>query len=58
MNIRELIQTLILESPDLDATIYISKKLDDIESKSYSIVNISSKGSNDGVFIEIEDWHP
>ena len=57
MTVRELVQTLLLEAPDLDAEIYISKKLDDIESKSYNIVSISNEGSNDGVFIEIKDWH-
>ena len=58
MTVRELVQTLLLEAPDLDADIYISKKLDDIESKNYNIVSISNEGTSDAVFIKIKDWHP
>ena len=58
MTIREFIQKIIEEAPDLDGTVYINSAIDDIECKSYSIVNISSQGSNDSVSIELEDWHP
>lgn len=54
MTIRELIQTLIIESPDLDADIFISSQKDEIETDNYSIINISSYGNKDSVFIEIK----
>ncbi len=54
MTIRELIQTLIIESPDLDSDIFISSQKDEIETDNYSIINISSYGNKDSVFIEIK----
>ena len=58
MTVRDLIQTILFESPDLDATVYIGKQIDEIEVKSYEIENISSEGSNDSLVITIKDWHP
>ena len=58
MTVRDLVQTILLESPDLDATVYVSKQIDEIEVKSYEIENISSEGSNDSLVITIKDWHP
>ena len=57
MTVRDLVQAILLESPDLDATIYINKQIDEFEIKSYEIENISSKGSNDSLVITIKDWH-
>jgi len=56
MTVRELIQKLIMESPDLDSTVYISKQLDEIEVKSYTIENISDDGCNDSITIMIKDY--
>lgn len=58
MTVRDLVQTILLESPDLDATVYVGKQIDEFEVKSYEIENISSKGSNDSLVITIKDWHP
>lgn len=58
MTVRDLVQAILLESPDLDATVYIGKQIDEIEVKSYEIENISSEGSNDSLVITIKDWHP
>ena len=55
MTVRELIQTLILESPDLDAEVYVEQPIDEIEVQSYEINKITNGGSNDGLFIEIGD---
>lgn len=55
MTVRDFIQTLLLEAPDLDADIYILKQKDEIEVYSYDIKFISSHGSNDSLFIELED---
>ena len=56
MTVRDFIQKILLESPDLDATVYIHKQIDDIECKSYVIDNITSGGSNDSLTIKIKDW--
>ena len=59
MTVRDFIQTILLESPDLDADVYISKPLNGtIEVKSYEIESISSEGSNDSIDIRIKDWQP
>ena len=55
MTVRDFIQKILLESPDLDATVYIHKQIDDIECKSYVIDNITSGGSNDSLTIKIKD---
>ena len=58
MTVRDLVQTILLESPDLDATVYIGKQINEVEVKSYEIENISNEGSNDSLVITIQDWHP
>ena len=58
MTVRDLVQAILLESPDLDATVYIGKQIDEFEVKSYEIENISSEGSNDSLVISIKDWQP
>lgn len=58
MTVRDLVQAILLESLDLDATVYIGKQIDEFEIKSYEIENISSEGSNDSLVITIKDWHP
>lgn len=57
MTVRDLVQAILLESPDLDATVYIGKQINEIEVKSYEIENISNEGSNDSLIITIKDWH-
>lgn len=56
MTVREFIQTLILESPnfDLDVDVYIVSEKDEVEKNNYKIINISSYGNNDSIFIDIE----
>jgi hypothetical protein len=58
MTVRDLVQKILLESPDLDATVYIGKQIDEFEVKSYEVENISSEGSNDSLVITIKDWQP
>ena len=58
MTVRDLVQAILLESPDLDATVYIGKQINEVEVKSYEIENISNEGSNDSLVITIKDWHP
>ena len=53
MTVRELIQKLLSEAPDLDADIYINSELDEFEMHGHKILNISSGGSNDSVTIEV-----
>jgi len=53
MTVRELIQTLVLESPDLDAEVYVEQPIDEIETQAYKIHKITSDGSNDSLFIKI-----
>ena len=55
MTVRDFIQTLLFEAPNLNADIYIQKQKDEIEMYSYDIKLISNRGLNDGLFIEIED---
>ena len=59
MTAREFIQKLIEECPNLDrTTIYIQKFVDkEPDPKDYVIKDISNGGTNDAIFIEIEDWH-
>ena len=56
MTVREFVQTILLEAPSLDAEMYVSKEIDDIECKSYTIIGIDSGGSNDGLKIYLEDY--
>ena len=58
MTVRDFIQTLILECPDMDAKVYIQKWIDEIEVKDYVISKITNGGTNDALFIEINDWQP
>ena len=58
MTVRDLVQSILLESPDLDSTVYIGKQIDEFEIKSYEIESISNEGSNDSLIITIKDWHP
>lgn len=58
MTVRDLVQAILLESPDLDAAVYIGKQINEFEVKSYEIENISNEGSNDSLVITIKDWHP
>ena len=54
MTVRDFIQDLILESPNLDADVYIHSEKNEVENDSYVIVNISNDGSNDSVFVKIK----
>ena len=57
MTVRDLIQSLLLESPDLDATVYVQRYPDpDGDPDEYVIKKIDSWGSNDAIFIEIKNW--
>lgn len=56
MTVREFIQTILLEAPSLDAEMYVSKEIDNIESKSYTIIGIDSGGNNDSLTIYLEDY--
>lgn len=62
MTVRDFVQKILLESPDLDADIYIVEKLDipDIydDFNDYEIESISNDGANDGLFIQIKRWQP
>ena len=56
MTVREFIQEILIETPSLDAEVYISKPINDIESDSYIVDSISSEGSNDGIVINLIDY--
>lgn len=56
MTAREFIKKILEEAPDLDADIYISQPVDDIESESFTITNITNNGNNDEVTIEIQPY--
>lgn len=58
MTVREFVQQILLNSPDLDATVYIQKREDALEYHDFDIIRISDDGSSDGLFIELEDWKP
>lgn len=55
MTVRNLVQQIILNTPDMDAEVYINlfKDEDDIEPSGYEITSISDELSNDGLFIRI-----
>lgn len=56
MTVRELIQTILTNTPDLDAEVYINKPLaDGINTDSYKIKEIYEE-SNDSLQIDIEEW--
>lgn len=54
MTVRELVQKILEEAPDLDATIFISKPINEIESKSY-VINTIYEQCSDDLIIEIKD---
>lgn len=54
MTVRELIQQILSEAPDLDADVYINETLDFIDVREYEITHINSYGANDGLTLEIE----
>ena len=56
MTVRDLIQKLILATPDLDAIVYINSPIDECEVKDWKIVNITNHGCNDSLHIEINEW--
>lgn len=56
MTVREFVQTILLEAPSLDAEMYVSKEINDIECKSYTIIGIDSEGNNDSLKIYLEDY--
>ena len=57
MTVRELIQTLILESPNLDAQVYV-QKVDEKNEECFDFIidKVTDGGTNDALFIEIKDW--
>ena len=55
MTVRDLVQQIILNAPDMDATVYVNlyKDENDIEPNDYEIISISDELSSDGLFIRI-----
>lgn len=53
MTVRDLIQTLLLQAPNLDAEVYVESRKDEIEMNSLKILRIDSEGSNDSLTIEV-----
>jgi hypothetical protein len=58
MTVREFVQNILLEAPDLDATIYISHTIDEDteEIENFDVDKITSWGSNDMVDIVVHKW--
>lgn len=56
MTVREFVQTILLEAPSLDAEMYVTKPIDDVECESYIISKIDSLGNNDSLIIYLEDY--
>ena len=54
MTVRELIQQILSEAPDLDANVYINETLSFVDVCEYKITRIDSYGANDSLFLEIE----
>lgn len=56
MTVRDFIDKLIKETPDLDSDIYVLERLpeDDLECQDYKISEITSEGCNDSICIYIE----
>jgi len=52
MTVREFIQNILLEAPDLDATIYISYTINE-DTEAFDVDKITSWGNNDMVDIVI-----
>ena len=57
MTVRDFIQEILLNAPDLDAEVYI-QTVNGVDIKDFVIDKITNGGSNDGIFIEIKDWIP
>ena len=62
MTIRDFVQKILLESPDLDTYVYILEELDTPDTynnfNDYEIESISNDGTNDSLFIKIKRWKP
>ena len=62
MTVRDFIQKVLLESPDLDAGVYILEELYTPDAynnfNDYEIESISNDGSNDSLLIKIKRWKP
>ena len=58
MTVREFVQNILLEAPDLDATIYISHTIneDTEEIEAFDVDKITSWGNNDMVDIVLREW--
>ena len=58
MTVREFIQNILLVAPKLDATIYISRTIneDTEETEGFDVDKITSWGSNDMVDIVLRKW--
>lgn len=56
MTVREFVQTILLEAPSLDAEMYVTKPIDDVECESYIISKIDSLGNNDSLIIYLGDY--
>lgn len=54
MTVRELIQQILSEAPDLDANVYINETFGFVEAHEYKITRIDSYGANDSLSLEIE----
>lgn len=54
MTVRELIQQILSEAPDLDANVYINETLGFVDVHEYKIARIDSYGANDSLSLEIE----
>ncbi len=53
MTVREVIQKLLTEAPNLDAEIYIQGNFDSDYPNDFDIIEITDGGTNDAVFIAI-----
>lgn len=56
MTVRDFVQTILTEAPNLDADVYIGMQVNNIDYESYTIESISSEGSNDSISINLTDW--
>ena len=54
MTIRELIQKLLLEAPNLNADVYIFHPTGEFEGESFDIKDIKNGGSNESLYIIIK----
>ena len=57
MTVRELINRVTENTPDIDASVYITSPLNSgIETFSFEVANITDDGCNDSLFIEIKPF--